>query len=243
VERASLGLRALSLLGAFWWLTGASCSPKDDAGDVVDQYLDLRGNTLCSMSFKCCSAAEQQEPDMAACQERGTLQASFKELADAVESGTTKIDLDTARACFDEIRAMSCAAWADALSGAVPASCSGIFSGKANGQTCKTDAECSSQFCDRTSGDHTIAAPQPTGLCATVATAGGSCPPSQRGCAAGTQCRGTVGSTKCTPFAMAGETCSKATDCVSSQCTAGSCAAACWGSPGSHHLLGTPRGF
>jgi hypothetical protein len=134
---------------------------------------------------------------------------------------------------------MSCAAWSAALAGAVPASCAGIFLGKANGQACSNDAQCSSQFCDRTSGDHTILVPQNSGICAAPVGPGGSCPADQNGCLPGSRCLGPNGVPTCAAFPATGASCKTSSDCVSETCTAGACAAACWASPTSHHLLGT----
>jgi hypothetical protein len=246
VHRPSFRLKSwlAGLLVSLPWLSGVSCLPKDaDDGGSAEQYLDLRGSTLCSMSFKCCSAELLQKPNQAECEKRGLLDGSFAQLADAVANGTTKIDMNRAQSCFAEVRAMSCSAWAAALAGAVPASCIGIFSGKANGQSCKIDAECTSQFCDLTSGDHTLQGPQSSGLCAAPAAAGGTCPASQNGCVPGAQCRGTGGTPICTAFPATGGACTDDLDCVSEKCVAGACAAACWAAPNSDHLLGTTKGF
>jgi hypothetical protein len=43
----------------------------------------------------------------------------------------------------------------------------------------------------------------------------------------------------CAAFPATGASCKSSSDCVSETCTAGACAAACWASPNSHHLLGT----
>jgi hypothetical protein len=234
----------LALLALVPWASGLSCLPSDE-GDAAaaDEYLDLRGKTLCSMNFKCCNAPQLQEVSPAECEKRGVFHAGFKELEEAVADGTTRINLAAAETCFAEIRAMTCSAWGAAVAGAVPASCTGLFSAKANGQSCRSDAECSSQFCDFTSGDHTLLGPQPTGLCAMPAAAGGSCPAQQNGCVPGTQCRGSANMPMCTPFVMTGGACTKDIDCVSQLCSAGTCALACWAAPNSHHLLGTPGGF
>lgn len=239
-ESARLGVSAFALLGL--WLLSPSCSPKEEV-DAATQYLDLRGRTLCAMGFRCCSPERQLRASQAECEERSAFHAGFKELEDAVANGTTQIDQARAKACFDQVSAMSCTEWAAALSGAVPAVCSGIFSGKANAQPCETNAECTTQFCDFTSGDHTLAGPQPTGLCATPAMAGGTCPAQGRGCVPGTQCRGSGGTPMCTPYVAEGGACTKDVDCVSESCSAGACAVACWAWPNTPHLLGTPKGF
>jgi hypothetical protein len=212
----------------------------EEESDAAQRYLDLRGNALCSMNFKCCSAEQQQTGTQAECEERGALHTGFQQLSDAVADGTTKIDQAQAERCFADVKAMTCEEWARALAGDVPATCSGIFSGKAEGATCKTNAECSSQFCDLTSGDHTIAAPQSSGLCATPAGAGGSCPAQQDGCEAGLRCMGPDGVPVCTAYPEVGGACDRNSDCVSGVCVDGSCAEACWGAPNAHHVLGTP---
>jgi hypothetical protein len=220
-------------------LLGSSCRSEPDGAEAADAYLDLRGRTLCEVSFKCCMPAQQQEASQAECEERGALHTGFRDLTDAIDSGTISIDMAKADSCFREIRGMTCAAWSAALAGAVPASCAGIFSGKATGQRCANDAECTSQFCDRTSGDHTILVPQSSGICATPVGPGGSCPADQYGCLPGSRCLGPNGVPTCTAFPATGAACSRNSDCVSENCASGTCAAACWASPNSHHLLGT----
>ena len=237
------GIPTFCLLVIAPWLAGVSCLNKADDSDNAAKYWQLRDSTICSMNFKCCSAALQQKPTQAECEKRGVFDGEVSQLEDAIANGTTTISLARAEGCFAEVRAMSCSAWAAALAGAVPASCTGIFSGKANGQACKTDAECTTQFCDLTSGNHTLQGPQSSGLCATPATAGGTCPATQSGCVPGTQCRGSGGTPVCTPFPAPGGACEKDIDCVSDRCTAGACVEVCWAGPNSHHLLGTKVGF
>lgn len=232
--RAAL-LPSLAVFG----LLAASCREDPEGADAANAYLDLRGRTLCGMGFKCCPPAQQQEANLSECEERGALHTGFRNLVAAVEDGTTTIDMDRAEACFAEVGGMTCEAWAAALAGAVPASCTGIFSGHANGQACTNDAQCTSQFCDRTSGDHTILAPRPSGLCATPAGPGGSCPASQNGCLPGSRCLGPNGVPACTAFPAAGAACTSNSDCLSESCQSGACATACWALPNSYHLLGT----
>jgi hypothetical protein len=218
----------------------SSCRSHPEGAEAASAFLDLRGQTLCTMNFRCCMPAQQQQASQEECEQRSSLHTGFRELTEAVDEGTTSIDMARAESCFAEVRAMTCAAWSAALAGAVPASCSGIFSGRANGQGCTKDAQCSSQFCDRTSGDHTILVPQAAGICASPVGPGGSCPADQYGCLPGSRCLGPNGVPTCTAFPATGAACSRDTDCVSVSCASGACAQACWASPTVHHLLGTP---
>ena len=201
-----------------------------------DAYLKLRARTICELNLRCCSG-ESVRSTLVEC-----LPDRPRELEDALAAGEIRVNLPRAERCFESVSQLSCDEWAEVLRGGpVPAECSNLFDGRANGERCTSYGHCESQYCDKTNP-----ATRPyegrEGVCGEKAGLNEPCLVDSRSCQPGLSCRGVGGDVTCVPKIVDGEVCGLQYhySCASDLCIEGVCGPTCWGQPSQPALLGAP---
>lgn len=163
---------------------------------------------LCNKLQSCASAlVTVLYGDVATCVARGKLGCLPSLMAPSTSASPDKLD-----SCANATGAISCGALFSR--DAPPPACKTDPGKLANGTACGEDAQCTSAFCKKTSG-------QPCGVCGARAPAGGACAVSAD-CDYGLAC----GNQLCVAYGMAGSSCDGGHPCAAPNvCKAGVCAA------------------
>ena len=184
----------------------SACGGGGSAAIPIDQLQARAMDALCSYEVRCGLA-----PDTAACDEGLYVR---EQLEADVKAGKVIYDGQTAAACLDVYRALSCAVSGAGLSSVTQAqSCKDIIKGTvATGGACLMDEECQSQACDRSAC--TTDTECCAGTCTAKIPAGGDCSAAGSRCADDLFCRRGTGTTGiCTALIADGQPCTSSDYC------------------------------
>ena len=206
-------------------LSIAACGGDGGGGDSIslDELGAELGASSCAKIFECCSESELMEmfegidPPITTVEECEQFYAAFigglllGPAREAVDRGTLVYNADLAGDCIAAFDSLSCDEVESAMDPTFEG-CENIFEGQlANEESCVTDLECQSGFCD---GDSLDGDP---GVCKAVPGEGEPCESFE--CADGTYCENSgSGSGVCTATKPDGAECTFDDECQSESC-------------------------
>lgn len=226
---ASAFVGASTLVGCGNEPTNESSRNAPPAALALTDLGSMMSNLFCGLAFSCCTSNEQNVlfndfgaiPDtVAECKPLVKQQFDtyiFSGLNAAVNAGRLKYDAVAAKACLDQMQGQCTTIMAGApLTGP---GCEKVFTGLvADGGTCAADLEC------RTPGSLcAIAQNAQTGKCQPAPKEGQPC--INYACAEGLVCGFVNNADVCVKILDNGATCTSSFDCMSGNCSAGTCAA------------------
>lgn len=212
------------------------CVSKEEPS--ASAFFEQKVSVICEKNAECChggdTVAETKEYCLDSAERSRRLGFDLdQKLEAALAAGNVTLDVSARDACFDAIRAASCADWQRANSGHPFEPCAGVLVGKlGEGASCSSDFECASQFCDSPSGS--------SGTCKPRGAVGAPCVDANAmSCAYGLDCTifGQVKPTCVQPGEL-GAACTDGEQCYSRICEGGSCTESCWSNPLSHPMVG-----